>query len=127
MWQPKTNIPVHNIHSSIHLKWAALTFIILCWKYMYIYFLLSKCEFLSDKKNQKPLKIKCGFSSSIAILYFLSFIWGEGDTAVYETGFFFFYLTKLFIEKSRITVFNIHAYFSMSLIVLICFYSATTR
>lgn len=25
MWQPKTNI--HNIHSTIHLKWAALTFI----------------------------------------------------------------------------------------------------
>lgn len=86
---------------------------------MYIYFLLSKCEFSSDKKNQKPLKIKCGFSSSIAILYFLVIHLGG--------GFFFFYLTKLFIEKSRITVFNIHAYFSMSLIVLICFYSATTR
>lgn len=58
---------------------------------MYIYFLLSKCEFLSDKKNQKPLKIKCGFSSSIAILYFLVIHLGGGGIQLYmRLGFFIF-------------------------------------
>lgn len=59
---------------------------------MYIYFLLSKCEFLSDKKNQKPLKIKMWlqFFNSYSLLSCHSF-GGREDTAVYETGFFFLF------------------------------------
>lgn len=59
---------------------------------MYIYFLLSKCEFLSDKKKSKTPKNKNVVSVLQELFFtFLSFIWGEGDTAVYETGFFFLF------------------------------------
>lgn len=73
-------------------------------------FFYQSVNFYLIKKNQKPLKIKMWlqFFNSYSLLSCHSF-GGREDTAVYETGFFFFYLTKLFIEKSRITVFNIHA------------------
>lgn len=78
---------------------------------MYIYFLLSKCEFLSDKKKSKTPKNKnvASVLQLIAILYFLVIHLGGGRIQLYMRLVFFFYLTKLFIEKSRITVFNIHA------------------
>lgn len=74
---------------------------------MYIYFLLSKCEFLSDKKNQKPLKIKIWIQFFNSYSLFLVIHLGGGGIQLYMR-LVFFYLTKLFIEKSRITVFNIH-------------------
>lgn len=87
---------------------------------MYIYFLLSKCEFLSDKKKLKPLKIKMWlqFFKSYSLLFLVSHLGGRGDTAVYETGFF---------SKRKAELLYLTYMHSMSLIALICFYSATTR
>lgn len=57
---------------------------------MYIYFLLSQCEFLSDKKKSKTPKNK-NVASVLQELFFTfscQSFGGRGDTAVYETGFF---------------------------------------
>lgn len=87
---------------------------------MYIYFLLSKCEFLSDKKKSKTPKNK-NVASVLQELFFTfschSF-GGRGDTAVYETGFF---------SKRKAELLYLTYIHSMSLIVLLFFYSATTR
>lgn len=87
---------------------------------MYIYFLLSKCEFLSDKKNSKTPKNK-NVASVLQELFFTfscQSFGGRGDTAVYETGFF---------SKRKAELLYLTYIHSTSLIVLLCFYSATTR
>lgn len=57
---------------------------------MYIYFLLSKCEFLSDKKNQKPLKIKMWlqFFKSYSLLFLVIHLGGGGIQLYMRLGFF---------------------------------------
>lgn len=58
---------------------------------MYIYFLLSKCEFLSDKKKSKTPKNKnvASVLQLIAILYFLVIHLGGGGIQLYmRLGFF---------------------------------------
>lgn len=75
----------------------------------YTFFYQSVNFYLIKKKSKTPKnKNVASVLQELFFTFSCQSFGGRGDTAVYETGFFFFYLTKLFIEKSRITVFNIH-------------------
>lgn len=57
----------------------------------YTFFYQSVNFYLIKKKSKTPKNKNVVSVLQELFFTFLSFIWGEGDTAVYETGFFFLF------------------------------------